>query len=375
MTMTWEQEYAIKKAKRAEFIEKHGLSQPAPFFGPRKPFQITSGAVRATDPCYSMDTWCAGSLANVLNGNWLGWSRNVADDWSWEYRIDRLVKADFSPSDEVKSYEEIARNLVEMARKELQTPSEEGSADSSETASLEGVLTSKQSFLKVGKEYIENNLPQNPMSRLAVATLTLKVASDNYSTEEIVRQFVEDLRRGDEWGGEENLHEVFKSLQDKVCGWRQSMLTVIHEDYKDDPRFSDENILETVFKQAEPSEIHVGVDSGQAGIFDLEIFKTYAASENHGEDTPEHERFYEVCCDICCADSDFRRKKSGNTDEIVICADVVTVDGQSFGYNSSSGEGDGGYALRYIEDENGKVIMMNIMFMTPEEYYMEDEDE
>ena len=35
-------------------------------------FQVTAGALRVTDPCYSdMDTsWCAGNLNNVLNGTW-----------------------------------------------------------------------------------------------------------------------------------------------------------------------------------------------------------------------------------------------------------------------------------------------------------------
>jgi hypothetical protein len=33
-------------------------------------FEITSGAVRATDPCYDMDTWCAGTITDVVNGTW-----------------------------------------------------------------------------------------------------------------------------------------------------------------------------------------------------------------------------------------------------------------------------------------------------------------
>lgn len=33
-------------------------------------FKITSGALRVTDPCYDMETWCAGTLENVKNGTW-----------------------------------------------------------------------------------------------------------------------------------------------------------------------------------------------------------------------------------------------------------------------------------------------------------------
>lgn len=52
-------------------------------------FQVNAGALRVTDPCYSdMETWCAGTLDNVLNGTWeahvgyhddvQGWGRRCA---------------------------------------------------------------------------------------------------------------------------------------------------------------------------------------------------------------------------------------------------------------------------------------------------------
>lgn len=34
-------------------------------------FEITSGAARITDPCYSKDTWCSGVITNVQTGTWL----------------------------------------------------------------------------------------------------------------------------------------------------------------------------------------------------------------------------------------------------------------------------------------------------------------
>lgn len=33
-------------------------------------FKVESGALRVTDPCYEMDTLCAGTLENVKNGTW-----------------------------------------------------------------------------------------------------------------------------------------------------------------------------------------------------------------------------------------------------------------------------------------------------------------
>lgn len=33
-------------------------------------FQVTGGKMRVTDPCYETDTWCAGVLENVKDGEW-----------------------------------------------------------------------------------------------------------------------------------------------------------------------------------------------------------------------------------------------------------------------------------------------------------------
>ena len=40
-------------------------------YSPEKSFEVKSGALRVTDPCYDMDTWCAGTLEDVKNGKWL----------------------------------------------------------------------------------------------------------------------------------------------------------------------------------------------------------------------------------------------------------------------------------------------------------------
>ncbi|TSP14056.1 DUF4241 domain-containing protein [Cupriavidus campinensis] len=37
----------------------------------RKEFQVASGVMRVTDPCYDMDTWCAGEIP-AANGTWIG---------------------------------------------------------------------------------------------------------------------------------------------------------------------------------------------------------------------------------------------------------------------------------------------------------------
>lgn len=58
-------------------------------------FEITSGRIRVTDPCYTKDTWCSGVLENCLTGNWKasklvygneltgGWGNRIAELQIW----------------------------------------------------------------------------------------------------------------------------------------------------------------------------------------------------------------------------------------------------------------------------------------------------
>ena len=55
-------------------------------------FEITSGKMIVTDPCYDKDTWCQAKLDNVRNGTWKAtaeysdegdWGDRVAGIWVW----------------------------------------------------------------------------------------------------------------------------------------------------------------------------------------------------------------------------------------------------------------------------------------------------
>lgn len=49
--------------------------------------EITLGnKVRISDPCYGIDTWCAGTLENVLEGKYMCYSRHV-DSGDWGHRV------------------------------------------------------------------------------------------------------------------------------------------------------------------------------------------------------------------------------------------------------------------------------------------------
>ncbi len=52
-------------------------------------FEVKSGALRVTDPCYDLTTWCSGTLQNVKNGKWF-----VSVDYYKEHAIWDISEAD-----------------------------------------------------------------------------------------------------------------------------------------------------------------------------------------------------------------------------------------------------------------------------------------
>ena len=93
--------------------------------------------------------------------------------------------------------------------------------------------------------------------------------------------------------------------------------------------------------------IDVGVDSGQAGIFDSDHFECDSDAGN-----PKHdfgEPWYNMCCDITLGD---------------LGAGVIP-----FGVVSSSGFGDGSYDC-FTRKKDGKTVAVKIIFITEED----DED-
>lgn len=95
----------------------------------------------------------------------------------------------------------------------------------------------------------------------------------------------------------------------------------------------------------------VGVDSGQAGIFDMSIYPANPQTRT-SEDV-----FYEQCCNLTLS-----KKHCG-----------ILSNGK--GLVSSSGYGDGGYPVYYSLDENDQIDYMHIMFITPDIDYSDYESD
>jgi len=53
-------------------------------------FEIKSGAVVLSDPCYERGTWCQGVVENVKNGEWRGEANHI-DTGGWGGRVASLV--------------------------------------------------------------------------------------------------------------------------------------------------------------------------------------------------------------------------------------------------------------------------------------------
>ncbi|PKR82409.1 DUF4241 domain-containing protein [Heyndrickxia camelliae] len=93
----------------------------------------------------------------------------------------------------------------------------------------------------------------------------------------------------------------------------------------------------------------IGVDSGQAGIFDLAVFRNdevsmpsnFLSSEIQEE---KGEKWYSHICDLTLE----TKERAG-----------ITIGGVV----SSSGYGDGGYKLFTIRDENDSVVAIKIVFI------------
>jgi len=124
-------------------------------------------------------------------------------------------------------------------------------------------------------------------------------------------------------------------------GNRCAVLIAVHEDYTidaDDPNF-------------ETADIDVGVDSGQAGIFDLSFFKddeSVADTKRIASDAGricEDEPWYSICCDRTLSE---------------VGAGVIP-----FGCVSSSGYGDGSYECSVVRDTHSpecEVVAIKIDF-------------
>jgi hypothetical protein len=154
-------------------------------------------------------------------------------------------------------------------------------------------------------------------------------------------------------------------------GERVSAIEVVHEKY-DRP-------LDIEF---ESEDFEVGVDSGQAGIFDYDYYVRY-----HNKHTVDDSWYDRVCALTCenvknpnyeefdwnadnCYDRYQAYKETEKCWPYIQKLTANPIDG--LGYVSSSGYGDGGYTCWTARDDDGNIITIRVEFITE---YDEEDDE
>ena len=163
----------------------------------------------------------------------------------------------------------------------------------------------------------------------------LAVSDPCYDTDVWCRGELENCKTGT-WAA--------SALEKHMGMWRHRIckLIAVHEDY-----------VNSASVHMERAPFEVGVDSGQAGIFDAAHYRDPSVIPDDGHkhlfEGEEAEPWYVYCCDITLRDQS---------------AGVLP-----FGCVSSSGFGDGGYDCFFWRNSEGQIVRVEI------EYLPEDEEE
>lgn len=126
-------------------------------------------------------------------------------------------------------------------------------------------------------------------------------------------------------------------------GWgkRVSKIRILHESYSDIPSYLEEEDFE------------VGVDSGQAGIYDAEYYYDQFKNDEQRED------WYNRVCDATWDDN------SGFAWDMIDGKCIV----------SASGYGDGSYVCRTAKNQDGQIVYVEIDYGVEEDEDDEDWDD
>lgn len=170
----------------------------------------------------------------------------------------------------------------------------------------------------VDNEFKETAL--HDLGNFEVTSEKLMVSDPCYNLGTWCQGILENVRNG-KWRG--------LSVKGKTdWGNRVWEVRAVHSDYSVDIAMS------------EKMNIDVGVDSGQAGFFDLSHFKG-------GQDEYGDGGWYDQCCDLTL--------------------------GPAGGVVTSSGFGDGSYRC-YVARDNGQIVAAKIVFVLREEEYVDEEE-
>lgn len=335
------------KKKALAFAVENGIALATPATISIPDHVVFGKKISVTDPCYEPDIWCAASV-DCKPGKYNVFARNVPDECAtiWSLNALRLAQLRFGAMDAI-------------------TP-ENVSLRFSETCELFMAQNSKVIVADIAKSLclaleMHFGIPNDYISRFVVSRyLDAYFVEDKSERELLLLESCKDAC--DLFGSASNEHNitddrmsfesVFKRAKDSgfTNHLRAAAFWVVHSDYAEDVRFLPGNVTEEFLANIEPEDVTIGVDSGQCGMFDHDLYSV----------NQKDEALYRAMCAASCQE---------NSDTQ---GGIVTYAGKLFGYNSSAGYGDGSYQLRCVRDDLGKVIFAHVQFIseTPD-----DEDE
>lgn len=234
-------------------------------------FEVSSGALRVTDPCYSPGVWCSGQVENVLNGNWYARVGYHQDDF------DQKQSAKFI----ARLREELAQDRQRFVDSIMEfNPTREPISESE----LDDIFAVKKSQIDEQEEAVKNDPGRVAFIQIAHASLPFSQGAPDPNTYEQVK------------------------------------------------------------------DLDVGVDSGQAGFFDLAQYVGLFANpeEDKRGMRVDHSAFYRQICELTLSE----------TEQFGVVP---------FGVVTRSGYGDGGYNLFVKRDEMGQMVGAMIVFISEDD--------
>lgn len=261
-------------------------------------FKISSGAIRFTDPCYSYDTWCVGSLP-AANGTYqvqVGTFRDTFDEYRQLkqlklYQIAATTIKAFSYGDIINLYnwwtdQKIKSDFDNL----LLLQSESHIAISNYIGDQIELLFDNNSYKTLTAFKYENLLKVIELiveNRYKHAEISLGVSIDkskylnhiDYSEVDKRNTILGEIKHK----ALTSLYDIEKELYDNNHNLRNQYLHIVRADMPDLNEFSSFDRDDWI----KCDQFSIGVDSGQAGMFDEAWYKSYNGDneESSNDDT------------------------------------------------------------------------------------------